>query len=106
MIDNDTKFDIVTTNFCMEYAVTNSTDYQTAMRNVIDLLKPGGYFVMGGIFEGLWYKFGGKHYSCHSLTETEMMNTLKVNKIDVDDEKTFRLFRHEDIFMIVGRKIL
>lgn len=101
----DHLFDVVTTIFCLEYASNNSEEYQIAVRNVTELIRPGGYFVMGGVLEETWYQFGGKRYSCHYLTEEDMLKTLKSNKIDIDDEKTFKYFNHEGIFLIVGRKL-
>lgn len=97
---------MITTTFCLEYASYNSEQYQTAVKNVLSLLKPGGYFIMGGIFEGIWYKFGGTYYSCHFLTKEEMMDTLKTNGIDTDNEKNFHFFHHEDMFMLSGKKFL
>lgn len=61
---------------------------------------------MGGVLEETWYQFGGKRYSCYFLTEEEMLTTLKSNKIDVDDQKTFTYLNHQGIFLIAGRKSL
>lgn len=90
-------FDVVTTFFCIEYATVDSEEYRKAIRNVVGLLKPGGYLVMGGVMNSTWCSFGAVKYSCFTLTEQVMFSALNEAGIDVDDQETLRYYNHDDM---------
>jgi nicotinamide N-methyltransferase len=90
-------FDVVTTFFCIEYATVDSQEYRRAVRNVVGLIKPGGYLIMGGVMNSTWCSFGGKKYTCFTLTEDEMFGALRENGIDVENGETMRYYNYDDM---------
>lgn len=101
---NKPNFDVVTTFFCLEAACANVKEYKRAVTNIVNLLKPGGYFIMGGLLNQSWYKTGGKCFKCVRLTEEDLFSALRDSSIDVDDGQTFKYFNHEDVIFVVGRR--
>uniref|UniRef100_A0A1I8EVS5 Uncharacterized protein n=1 Tax=Wuchereria bancrofti TaxID=6293 RepID=A0A1I8EVS5_WUCBA len=53
------NFDIVATILCLEYCCSSEIEYKEAVQNVVDQVKPGGWFLMGGVLEETWCSFGG-----------------------------------------------
>lgn len=92
-----TDFDVVTTFFCIEYATVNAAEYQKAVKNVTSLIKPGGFFVMGGVMNSTWCSFGGIRYSCFTLSEAEMFSALKNGGIDVNDHENLKYYNYDDM---------
>jgi 2-polyprenyl-3-methyl-5-hydroxy-6-metoxy-1,4-benzoquinol methylase len=72
------QFDVVVTIFCLEYSCENLHDYQRAVRGAVQLIKPGGYLIYGGIMNASDYGFAGRRFSCHYLIKQELIDTLKV----------------------------
>lgn len=104
MINSETilaPFDVVTSVHCIEFASSNSEEYQQAIHNVIGLVKPGGYFVYAGLLEKKFYQFGGRRYESHFLTEDEMLSTLEANGIDMPN--LFYL-QNNTVFIVMGKK--
>jgi len=82
------QFDVVVTIFCLEYSCENLQDYQRAVRGAVQLIKPGGYLIYGGIMNASDYGFAGRRFSCHYLIEQELMDTLRVRQCQPDCQAT------------------
>lgn len=98
------NFDVVTTFFCLEAACNNVREYSTCIKNIVNLIKPGGYFVLGGLLDQSWYKTGGKNFKCVRLCEKDVFDALRESGIEVDVSEEFKYFNHEGIIFLVGRK--
>lgn len=94
-------FDVVTSVHCIEFASSTSEEYQQAIRNVVSLVKPGGYFIYGGLLEKKFYQFGGRKYLSHYLTEAEMLSTLEANGIDMQN---LYYLLNNTVFIVMGMK--
>jgi len=102
--DQSDRFDIITTIFCIEYCCKSLDEYRQAIANVVQHIKPGGYFVMGGIMEETWCSFGGRKFTCLYLTEEMMMNALRQAGLDVN--RPIAYFEINGIFMICVQKLV
>uniref|UniRef100_A0AC34FKN2 Uncharacterized protein n=1 Tax=Panagrolaimus sp. ES5 TaxID=591445 RepID=A0AC34FKN2_9BILA len=102
--DLEGKFDIITSFFTMEYCCNTKEEYQTAIRNVVEQVIPGGYFIMGGILEETWCSFGGRKFTCLFITKEFMMDCLREAGLLVDDEKKTYLLEVNGMFIVCAKK--
>uniref|UniRef100_A0A914DM78 Uncharacterized protein n=1 Tax=Acrobeloides nanus TaxID=290746 RepID=A0A914DM78_9BILA len=98
------SFDIVNTIFTLEYCCNTLEEYQKAVKNVIDLVKPGGYFIMGGILEETWCSFGGRKFKCLYITKEFIFGCFRDAGLLVDEDKLCRYLEINGMFMICARK--
>ncbi|CAD5231778.1 unnamed protein product [Bursaphelenchus xylophilus] len=78
------SFGMVTTIFTLEYCCNTQEEYRNAIRRVVSLVKPGGYFFMGGILEETWCSFGGRRFTCLYITMDFMLSCLRDAGLNVD----------------------
>jgi nicotinamide N-methyltransferase len=102
--DLEGKFDIITSVFTMEYCCNTKDEYQTAIKNVVEQVIPGGYFIMGGILEETWCSFGGRKFTCLFITKEFMLDCLREAGCLVDDEKTCYLLEVNGMFLVCAKK--
>ncbi|KAM3717665.1 Nicotinamide N-methyltransferase [Dirofilaria immitis] len=98
------NFDIVVSIFCLEYCSNNEIEYKEAIRNVADQVKPGGWFVMGGILEETWCSFGGHKFACLYITENLVFESLREANLSVDDKQSRIYYCANGIFLICCKK--
>ncbi|VDD96449.1 unnamed protein product [Enterobius vermicularis] len=98
------NFDVVSTVFCIEYSSRTTEEYQNAVKNVVSHVKPGGLFVMGGVFEETWCSFGGKKFPCFYLTEELLFATLRDCGLLIDDPDQTICYNINGIYLICSRK--
>lgn len=90
------QFDVVVTIFCLEYATETFDDYRMAVKNALGLVRPGGYFVQGGVLEADEYAFGGRRFRCHCLTKEHILTTLSVTQTElIRANRPFSQFTNE-----------
>lgn len=82
------NFDIMVSVFCLESACTELTEYDKAMSNMIKLIRPGGFLILGSVIEDDCYTAGVKEgkvtfFTLLSLTEEIVLETLKKNGCQV-----------------------
>ena len=70
----------------------------------MSLVKPGGYFVMGGILEETWCGFGGRHFTCLFITEEFMKDCVRQAGCLVDDERKTSFYEVNGMFIICSQK--
>ncbi|KAK3593404.1 hypothetical protein CHS0354_021983 [Potamilus streckersoni] len=51
-------FDAITSSFCLDVASVTLEDYVKSIRNISNLLKPGGLIILVGVLEETFYKVG------------------------------------------------
>ena len=100
------KFDIITSFFTMEYCCNTKDEYQTAIKNVVEQVIPGGYFIMGGLWEETWCSFGGRKFTCLFITKEFMLDCLREAGllVDEDDEKSMYLLEVNGMFLVCAKK--
>ncbi|CDW52703.1 NNMT PNMT TEMT domain containing protein [Trichuris trichiura] len=103
--DVGSDFDIVTSFFCIEYAVRTHAEYCRALSNVTGLVKMGGYLVLAGVLSETWYQFGGRRFSCYRLDENELFSLLNQCGMDTREQQLI-YYNHCDVFLLVGKRIL
>jgi len=97
------KFDVVTSFFTLEYCSNTLDEYRTAVKNVVDQVIPGGYYIMGGILEETWCSFGGRKFTCLYTTKDFVIDCLRQASLEVDDEKTY-LMEINGMFLVCAKK--
>ncbi|KRX16942.1 putative methyltransferase -like protein [Trichinella nelsoni] len=95
-------FDVVSSLFCLEFASNTVDDFTNALTNVVRLVKPGGYLILGGVLGESWCKFGGRLFSSYPLTEAQLFASLRQNGISPTDP-TFTYYNHSDIFLVLAQ---
>ncbi|MFH4976351.1 hypothetical protein AB6A40_003060 [Gnathostoma spinigerum] len=98
-------FDVVNTIFCVEYCCDTLDEYRCAMQNITDLIRPGGYLVMGCILEETFCVIGGQKFSCLYLTEDFMLSTLRECNLLVDDPQTTKIYSFQGMVLICCKKM-
>ncbi|CAI4224801.1 unnamed protein product [Auanema sp. JU1783] len=98
-------FDVVVTIFCIEYCCNTYDEYKSAIKNIADQIKPGGYLVMGGILEETWCSFGGRKFSCLYITKEDMLNALNEAGIRIVKDKKCMMYEINGMFIICARKV-
>uniref|UniRef100_A0AAF5PVP9 NNMT/PNMT/TEMT family protein n=2 Tax=Wuchereria bancrofti TaxID=6293 RepID=A0AAF5PVP9_WUCBA len=98
------NFDIVATILCLEYCCSSEIEYKEAVQNVVDQVKPGGWFLMGGVLEETWCSFGGRKFTCLYLTENLLFEALREANLLVDDDQSCIYYCAQGIFLICCKK--
>ncbi|KAM4652433.1 nicotinamide N-methyltransferase-like [Discoglossus pictus] len=70
--------DCLITALCLETACEDLHAYQSAVKNITTLLKPGGHLVIIGVLGDTFYKVGQKTFFCLPLDE-QMVKDAVVN---------------------------
>uniref|UniRef100_A0A0N4ZE42 NNMT/PNMT/TEMT family protein n=1 Tax=Parastrongyloides trichosuri TaxID=131310 RepID=A0A0N4ZE42_PARTI len=97
-------FDIITSLFCLEYCTENNDEFKKCIFNVIKQLKPGGYYIMGGVMEENWCSFNNKKFTCLFLTEKVLFDALRDAGMDIDNEKETKFINNDGMYMILCKK--
>lgn len=79
------KMDAVSCMFCLESASENYKQFQTAMRNVVDIIKPNGFLILGGMLNNYYYDAGGYAFRDLPLTKQQVLDTLDVTGIELEE---------------------
>lgn len=99
------KFQVVSTVFCLEYSCETLDGYFRAVRNACSLIEDGGFLIQGGVLDATTYNFGGKTFRCHRLKQTHILESLKANGMATTAEQGYKFITHDDIFLLVSKKI-
>lgn len=99
-------FGLVCTILTLEYCCNTEEEYKKAIKRVVGLVKPGGYFLMGGIFEETWCSFGGRQFTCLYITKEFMLSCLEEAGliINLDNAQETHLIEINGMFMIRAHK--
>ena len=65
-------YDVVTSSLCLESACATFGDYMSAIRNISNLLKDGGYIVISGVLEETFYRVGNFRFPCLTLSSEKI----------------------------------
>ncbi|XP_068099312.1 nicotinamide N-methyltransferase-like [Hyperolius riggenbachi] len=85
------KVDCVITIECLEVACRNHKAYSLALKNISNLLKPGGHLVIGGDLETSYYMMGDHMVSSLPVTEKFLRDVLGENGYHIIDLKVYHL---------------
>ncbi|KAI6185340.1 Amine N-MethylTransferase [Aphelenchoides besseyi] len=99
-------FGVVVSIFTIEYCSMTTDEYRNAIRRVVELIRPGGYFILAGILEETWCSFGGRKFSCCYITREFMLQCLQDAGliIDFENRQATILFEVNGMFMIAAQK--
>ncbi|KHN83563.1 putative methyltransferase B0303.2 [Toxocara canis] len=98
------RFDVVTTIFCIEYCCNTIDEYKTAIANVVEQVKPGGFFMMGAVLQETWCSFGGRKYTCLYIDEELVLSTLRDCGLLIDDPRSTLIINHESMLILCSKK--
>ena len=94
-------FDVVVSIFCLESACANLDEYGRAMRNIVQLVRPGGHLIFGSVIEDTLYTFGEHKYHLLFLTIDNIIDAMAAAGLDVDERNSYE---HDGAFMTMVRK--
>ena len=87
-------------------------EYTAVMKNVLTLLKPGGYFIEIAAIACPFYEVGGKKFSCVCLKQGDVLTAFKESNVEVlqtfdetvvkDDADPSKSFGS---FVVLGKKL-
>ena len=77
------EFDAVTTYGALQSRATNTDQYQEVMKNVVSLLKPGGYFIEVVIMGCPFYFVGDEKFWCLPVTKDDVLKAFKEASVEV-----------------------
>ena len=77
------EFDAVTTYGALQSGATDTDQYQEVMKNVVSLLKPGGYFIEVVIMGCPFYFVGDEKCWCLPVTKDDVLKAFKEASVDV-----------------------
>ena len=84
-------FDVVSTSFCIEAAVTTEEGYRQAIVRLRKYLKPGGYLLMMGMLGETYYMVGTEKFFAFPLRKSFIEETLRSQGFDELHMQSFRL---------------
>lgn len=78
-------FDVVSTQFCLIYACSSKEEYAMAIKNLANLLQPGGMIVMNEAIQGSYYMVDGEKIPELALTSNEAVqdNLMKAGFTEI-----------------------
>lgn len=82
------KFDIITSNACIENLVTSVEEYENVLQRIKRLLNHRGFFVTMANLECTFYHINGKRYPSFPITEQNIVSSL---------ERTGFTLHHKDL---------
>lgn len=71
------KFDIITSNACIENVVKSVEEYENLLKIIKSLLNHKGFFVTMANLECSFYHINGKRYPSFPITEQNMLSSLE-----------------------------
>ncbi|CDW57055.1 nicotinamide N methyltransferase [Trichuris trichiura] len=98
---SDKRFDIVSTVFCLEYATTDLQLFRYGLKNVVSMIRNGGWLILGGAYQEHTYDLGRCRFLCLYLKEEELMESLRQAGIDIYSP-TFFYYTFEDAYVILA----
>lgn len=76
-------FDVVLSILCLEAAAKDKDTYETALGHVVDLVKPGGIIVLGGMCGNPGYFVGQTWFPDLRISEETIRGAFKALKLEV-----------------------
>ena len=71
------KFDIITSNACIENVVKSVEEYESVLKRIKCLLNHKGFFVTMANLECTFYYIDGKRYPSFPITEQDIVSSLE-----------------------------
>ncbi|KAI6176540.1 hypothetical protein M3Y97_00809100 [Aphelenchoides bicaudatus] len=105
----ENEFDVLVSIFCLEAACSSMSEYKRALKNMMRLLRSGGYFILGSVLDDDQYVCGvfqdkPKIFSVLNLTEKCIFNALEEAGIDLSTMIRTDL-RHQGVIFCMAKKI-
>ncbi|XP_070554662.1 nicotinamide N-methyltransferase-like [Ptychodera flava] len=63
-------FDAIMTSYCVEAACPDKVSFKEAIKNIVNLLKPGGVLLIFTVLDETFYLVGEKRFYCLKVDET------------------------------------
>lgn len=83
-------FDVITSSLCLESPIPTVEGYQQNLKNIIPLLKKGGYLVIVGVLNEDMYPVGKFKFKCTKITKEELQDTYTKNGFKILSLKTLK----------------
>jgi len=73
------QYDLVTAHHCTDVAATSVEDWIGVIKNVTNIVRPGGWLMLSVTTGARTYEVGDVIFECVNLTEDDMQNGLLAN---------------------------
>ncbi|ETN77562.1 NNMT/PNMT/TEMT family protein [Necator americanus] len=100
-----TRKKVVVSILCVEYCCKTLDEYRRAIKNIGEQIKPGGFLVIGGIFEETWCAFGGRTFTCLYITKENMLSALEDAGLRLENDRKCILYEYTGMYMVCARKV-
>ncbi|TKR57694.1 hypothetical protein L596_030363 [Steinernema carpocapsae] len=104
------EYDIMVSIFCLEAACSNYEEYRQAMKNMTNLLRPGGRLILGSVTEDSCYVAGMRSqqnpvvFSLLHLTEQEIVDCLEECDFDMETMRKYALNHEGVLYLMVSKR--
>ncbi|KAK0418560.1 hypothetical protein QR680_013640 [Steinernema hermaphroditum] len=104
------EYDIMVSIFCLEAACSTFDEYRQAMKNMTNMLRPGGRLILGSVTEDSCYVAGMPSkeravvFSLLHLTEQEIVDTLEECDFDLSTMRKYALNHEGVLYLMVSKR--
>lgn len=77
------QFDAVCTSLALESSCKDLDQFRKAMKNVVSLITPGGFFILYTVLKNPFYTVGVEKFWCLSLTYEEVLDSVTESGVEV-----------------------
>ncbi|XP_075047681.1 nicotinamide N-methyltransferase-like [Mixophyes fleayi] len=89
----------VITSSCLICVAKNFKEYKTVVKNVVSLIKPGGYLIIFDYFGASYYMVGKTKLPVLTIDEKNVKEAVAESGCEIEDFKMFTDFRiQEEVF--------
>uniref|UniRef100_A0A7E4W5J0 NNMT/PNMT/TEMT family protein n=1 Tax=Panagrellus redivivus TaxID=6233 RepID=A0A7E4W5J0_PANRE len=105
----DQLFDVMVSVFCLESACATHDEYVESLNNMLRLLRPGGYFVLGSVIDDVIYNSGlslvgdSKLFSLLNLNEEFIEDTLVAAGMNISTLHKYSLSNDGVAFFLIAK---
>jgi SAM-dependent methyltransferase len=105
----DKMFDIAVSVFCLESACSTHDEYKQALKNIISLIRPGGYLILGSVIDDVMYNSGlslvgdSKLFTLLDLDEDFIENAMDENGMDLTTMHKYSLDNDGVAFFMIAK---
>jgi hypothetical protein len=105
----DQTYDIAVSVFCLESACSTHDEYKQALKNIIALINPGGYLILGSVIDDVIYNSGlslvgdSKLFTLLDLDEEFIVKSMEENGMDLTTLKSYSLNNDGVAFFMIAK---
>lgn len=110
-IELNKKYDVISVQFVAESITDSRKEWEKYMKNILNILKPGGFLIMSTIKGAQCYKVGNKYFPSVNIDEDDVKKLLIKNNFDhlnIQITNTYaehsKSQKYQGLIFVFGRK--